>query len=263
MIDAIKLISSSSATASSSTTLIKPLISFGGIIASAFFGGLFAGVFTNYFESKRNISGKRAELYNGHRNTIVQIEHELIPTRINLSRNLSSINEALENINENSVRVLLRFYKLHLSTGLGIKILNVDLINKYAQLYSSFESINSDIEYITGIVTMIRENLKNRVVDESLLIVYKQMLAFLKRSCEEADRNSLNLLAYCQLIIGDDKDKIIKDKYIKDGISIKNILEVDNLTKKEAEIKNEEDPDSHEGEEKPKFISLFLDLKKS
>lgn len=65
------------------------------IIAAAFFGGLFAGLFSNYFESRRRIFDKRSDKYHEHRNTIVQIEHELIPARVNLSRNIKSLMDSL------------------------------------------------------------------------------------------------------------------------------------------------------------------------
>lgn len=122
------------------------------IILSAFSGGFFAAFFTNYFESKKRIHEIRRDKYFEHRNTVVQIEHELIPFRVNLSRNITSIDDALKNIDENNIRIILRFYQSSISTGLSLKLLNLTLINEYVETYSLIESLNTDFEYLNGII---------------------------------------------------------------------------------------------------------------
>src|SRR3989344_6491762 len=56
-------------------------------IFTGFWGGLFAGLWGYYYQSKQRNEEKRADKYFDHRNVIVQIEHEMIPIRLNLSRN--------------------------------------------------------------------------------------------------------------------------------------------------------------------------------
>src|SRR5437762_1602869 len=113
------LIASDSATLNETLpTIVKGLPGLGAIIASAFFGGFFAALWTNRFETKRRIHDKRHDKYYEHRNTIVQIEQELIPLRVNISRDIASISQAIDNTNDQNIRLILRFYKLSLSTGL-------------------------------------------------------------------------------------------------------------------------------------------------
>lgn len=249
---------------SASISRILPYItsSMVAIIASAFFGGLFAGLFANYFESKRRISDKRHDKYYEHRNTIVQIEQELIPLRVNISRNLASITDAIENTNELNIRFILRFHQLFLSTGLGLKLLSVDFINMYAQLYSAIETFNSDMEYISEMVSSVRENQIVGKIDSSVIESYKVFLPHIKDECEEIDQKSLEILAVSKLAISKE-DKKIKDKYIKNGKEIKYSINKKLLTKKYGDIKKEEDASSHKDEKQPKFIAPFLDLKKT
>jgi len=231
------------------------------IIASAFFGGLFAGLWSNYFESKRRIEDKRREKYYEHRNSIVQIEQELIPLRVNISRNLASLTDAIDNTNDLNIRFILRFYKLALSTGLGLKLLSLDLINKYAQLYSEIETFNSDIEYVSGMISSVREDKKMGRMDASLIESYKVFLPHLKDECEEIDQKSLDLLAMGKLAISNEDAKI-KKKYIKDGKEIKYSFRREALSKKYNDIKIEEDASFHKDEKQPKFIAPYLDLKR-
>lgn len=252
--------SNSAAITQAIPTITNSFVGLMAIIASAFFGGLFAGVWTNYFESRRRTHDKRNDKYYEHRNTIVQIEQELIPLRVNTSRNLISITDAITNTNSHGIRFILRFYKLFLSTGLGLKLLNLDLINKYAQLYSSIEMLNSDIEYISGMVTSVRENQKAGKEDPSIFESYKVFLPHLKERCEEIDQGSLELLALSQTAIGKE-DKKIKEKYIKDGKEIQYSLSKKSLTQKYYKIIKEEDASSHKDEKQPKFVSPYLDMK--
>jgi hypothetical protein len=225
------------------------------------FGGFFAGWFTNHFESKRRVNDKRVEKYFEHRNTIVQLEQELTPLRVNMSRNLASITDAIENTNDDNVRFVLRFDKLFLSSGLGLKLLSLDLINMYADLYSSVEKLNSDIDYVSGIVAAFREDQKDRKVDFSLINSYRIYLPYLKDICDETDKKSLELLAVSKVAIGDDSDEI-KNLYIKNGKEIQYSIDKTLLSQRCDAIREEENPSSHKNEDKPKFVSLFLDFKK-
>ena len=256
------LIASNSASINQTLPIImNGAISLIAIIASAFFGGLFAGIWTNHFESKRRINEKRTDKYFEHRNSIVQIEQELIPLRVNISRNITSIAGAINNTNDLNIRFILRFDKLFLSTGLGLKLLNLDLINKYAQLYSDIEKFNSDIEYVSEMISSVREDQKAGKIDPSLVESYKIFLPYLKDKCEEIDEKSLELLAIGKVAISKE-DKKIKNKYVKDGKEIKYSLNKKSLNQKYSEIKKEEDPTSHKDEKQPKFVAPFLDLKK-
>jgi len=242
-------------------TITNGGISLAAIIASAFFGGFFAGLWTNHFESKRRIHDKRHDKYYEHRNTIVQIEHELIPLRVNISRDIASITDAIVNTRETNVRFILRFYKLNLSTGLGLQLLSLDLINKYAELYSSIETFDSDIQYVSGMVSSVREDKKAGKIDDSMVESYKVFLPQLKDACEQIDQKSLELLGMCKLAL-DKEDKEIKNKYVEDGKEIKYAFYKESLSKKYEGIKKEEDGSLHKDEKQPKFVSPFLDLKK-
>lgn len=230
------------------------------IILPAFFGGLFAAFWTSRFESKRRIHDKREDKYYEHRNTIVQIEQELIPLRVNISRDMAAIEDAIANTRETNVRFVLRFYKLSLSTGLGLRLMSLYLINRYAELYSAIESFNSDIQYISGMVSSIMEDKKAGEIEHSMVESYKVFLHQLKDVSEQIDRKSLELLGMCKLAI-DNEDEEIKHKYIEDGKEIKYIFDEKNLIGKYEEIKRGEDGSLRMNENQPKFVSPFMDLK--
>lgn len=233
------------------------------IIASAFFGGFFAGWWSNRFDSKRRIKERRVDKYNDHRNTVVQIEHELIPLRVNNSRNIEAIKNAIEHTysypTKVMIRVILRLYKLKFSTGLNLKLINLDLINKYAILYSDIESFNSDIQYLTSMVSMILEENKNNSFQPGILDSYKQFLPVLMERCEDIDKKSLELISYAKVAVYI-KDKKIIDKYIKDGEEIKYAFDKKSLQEKTKFVKKEEDYKYHKKEKRQKFYSPYLDL---
>ena len=231
------------------------------IIAAAFFGGLFAGLFSNYFESKRRILDKRSDKYHVHRNTIVQIEHELIPARVNLSRNIKSLADAIESTNQNNIRLILRFNKLKLSTGLSLNLLDKKFINEYAELFSLFESQNSDIDYLDGMIQQIRTDQKNGSIDGSLLHSYVQMIEYLHQSCLEIDNKSHILLAMCQIALNQE-DKTIKKKYLKNGKLIEYEFAAQKMKEKIKKITSEENRLPKDGETQPKFFVPFMDIKK-
>lgn len=231
------------------------------IILSAFFGGLFAGVFSNYFESKRRISDKRRDKYFDHRNTIIQIEHEIVPSRINISRNVNSIEDSINNTNESNKRIVLRFFKLKLSPGLSLNLLNLDLINLYLEVYSQFESINNDIDYLDQTISSIIDDKKNNKVDDNLISQYFQFSDYLLKEIKEADNKSLELLSYCKSVI-DKKEKGILDKYLASGEEITYKINKKMIRKISNKISKEETRPFKKGETRPQFITPFLDLKR-
>lgn len=231
------------------------------IILSAFFGGLFAGLFSNYFESRRRISDKRRDKYFDHRNTIVQIEHEILPSRINISRNINSIEDSISNTNETSKRIVLRFFKLKLSPGLSLNMLNLDLINLYSEVYSQYESVNNDIDYLSQIVASIIDDKKNNKVDDNLIIQYFQFSDYLLKEITDADNKSLELLSYCKSVI-DKKDKDQLDKYLANGEEIIYKFDKKLIRKISSTVKKEETRPYRKGESRPQFITPFLDLKR-
>lgn len=229
------------------------------ILLSAFSGALFAGIITNYFEINRKISDSRREKYNEHRNTIVQIEQEQIPARINLSRNLASLEDAVKNTTSTQVRLVLRFYDLFLSPNLGLRLLNLDLINKYAELYILFETINSDIKYVNSLIEMIKDGPKNPIVYASLLKSYETMLPYLLEKCKEADEKSLALLSLSKLAF-DLEDKKKKREYIKTGKDIKYKINEKEISMKKKSIEKEETAPYKKGEKRPQFFAPYLDI---
>jgi len=231
------------------------------IILSAFFGGFFAGLFAYIFESKRRSNEKRSDKYYEHRNTIVQIEHELIPVRVNMSRNISSINEAIENTNENNIRLILRFYKLVFSTGLSLRLLNLDLINIYSETYSLLQSINADFEYIGDIIKALQNEINNGKPDVNKLNMYKIFLTNLKKDCDKTDKKTLELLSFCQCAINIDDIKM-KNLFIKKGGQINYKISKKDLNKKSNSTEKQENLPYKNGEERPKFVTPYLDIKK-
>jgi hypothetical protein len=232
------------------------------IILSAFFGGLFAGLFNYYFESKGRLREKRRDKYFENRNTIVQIEHELIPVRVNMSRNLNSIKIALDGTSDTQTRIVLRFYKLLFSTGLSLKLLNLNFINLYSELFSALESINSDMEYISGMTIKIRDDLENkRTVNESLIESYKLFLAQLKNSCESADAKSLQLLLMCQIALRGKDERLLKD-YIKNGKEISYNLREKEIAEQKIKITNQENRKGTKKDKRPQFVAPYIDIRK-
>lgn len=231
------------------------------IIAAAFFGGLFAGLFSNYFESRRRIFDKRFDKYHEHRNTIVQIEHELIPARVNLSRNIKSLSDAIESTNENNIRLILRFSKVRLSTGLSLSLLDLNFINEYAEMFTLFERHNSDIDYVEGMIQQIRNDQKEGSIDVSLLQSYVQMIEYLQQSSSEIDEKSQGLLAMCQIALNQEDTKI-KNTYLKNGKLITYKFDEKMMEQKLSQIDSEENRQPNEGESQPKFFVPFMDIKK-
>lgn len=231
------------------------------IVLSAFCGGLFAGIFSNYFESKRRILEKRMNKYFEHKNTLVQIEHEIIPTRASISRNLISVEDALKNINDNNVRLVLRLYRLDLSTGLSLKIINKDLINLYSATYVLIQSVNADIQFINDLVNTIAEEVKDNKPDMSKIKMYIDTLHYLKSEFDRTDEKTLELVSKCKAIFDID-EKVIKDTYAKHGGQIEYNLSIDVIKANSEKIEVEENREAKAGEEKPKFIAAYLDIKR-
>ena len=249
---------------------MKELLSILGTVASniyfqlatsAFFGGLFAGLFSNYFESKRRLLEKRRDKYYKHRNTIVQIEHELMPVRINISRNISSLDEALKNTNDSNKRIILRFFKLKLSAGLNLNLLNLKLINLYAETYGLFETINNDIDYISQMVVSILEDKKNKRIDGNLINTYIEFSNFLLAEIRQADEKCLELLSHCKSVLDKDEEKILI-KYLKEGKQVKYNFNKKSIKKISRRVISEETRPHTALETRPQFMTPFLDLKR-
>ncbi|MBI2595570.1 hypothetical protein HYW46_02425 [Candidatus Daviesbacteria bacterium] len=231
------------------------------IVLSAFLGGFFAALFSNYFESRRRINQLRRDKYFDHRNTVVQIEHELIPVRVNMSRNIASVEDALQNTNDNNIRIILRFYNISISTGLSLKLLNLDLINEYAEAYSMVESLNSDFQYTNGVVNQIIEDHKQGKIDFSKIGVYLEMLNYLKYQCDLVDKKTLNLLSMCKVAIRESEEKKLS-KYLKEGMLINYDFDKKTLSSESKKVEKEEKRDVKNGMPRPKFVALYLDFRR-
>ncbi len=226
------------------------------ILLSAFSGGLFAGIWSDHFESKRRLRELRRDKYIDHRNTIVQIEHELIPLRVNMSRNLRTLEASFDH-EDNVIRLMLRFYKLFLSSGLSLKILSIDIINDYSNLYSLIETINSDTQYLEEEVNAIMTSLKDKEVNESLLDVYSVHIGNLQKKCKKADILSLDLLSKVKIII-DISDKKVKSDYLKSGGEIYYDISKQELAEENRKTIKEETPIvSDEGTQ---FVAPYADV---
>ncbi len=233
-------------------------------LATLFAAGvaLFGIFYTNSAESKRRREEKRTDKFYDHRNTIVQLEHEIIPIRVRMFRNLSVLKDALDNTNPSRTRLILRFDKLNISAGLSLKLLSLDLINKYSELYSLLETINSDFDYIERMVTSL-QNRKELTIEQTLSLeqAYITMLPYILDQCERADSKSLKLLTICKLALAKDTETQLKNYQKKGGEIIYSIRE-EELKLKNAEIEEEEQLPEKDGEPRPKFVSLYLDIVK-
>lgn len=235
------------------------------LLASAFLGGFSAGLFSYYFNSQSRLKELRHTKYFEHRNTIVQIEHELIGARASLSRNLESIKVALE-AKKDRYRFILRFFNLDISSGLSLKLLDLNFINKYSEVYIIFKSINSDVEYLQGMVEQIQLKID---VDEpkptpaviSQMNNYMTMLEHVYNQSLIADQMSLELVAMCKISLAEKPEHKLKE-YINKGGEIKySILKAD-IDKKITTISEEENRPGTEANPRPKFIALYFDLVK-
>jgi len=228
-------------------------------VISAFAGGFFAAYWSNKYEAKRRMDELRLDKYIEHRNTIVQLEHELIPERVSMSRNLSSFVEFKNGTNETRFRVLLRLYKLSLSPGLTMKLLNMDILNAYADLYSIIESINLDISYHEYLSDKILSDAKAGKIDTSMLYLYATLVENLQKNCLIADNKSEILLAKCKAIV-DLNDKDIKASYIKTGGTIAYDIPDSVLQNKKQAINSQEKPTGDN--DRVQFVAPYMDLVK-
>lgn len=224
----------------------------------ALLGGLSAAFFTNYFESKGRVEQMRLDKYSDHRYTIVQIEQEVISIRLNLSRDIVSIKEALNNSNNLRVRLLLRLYKLSMSSGSGLKLLNLDLINEYFDVFTKIESVNSDFEYIAGLVDQIRPEVVNKgKIAPGLVETYLKILSLVDQKCAELDKVTLELLALCKKSFKSDVEKERKE-YVKKGGEIKYSFNNESLEEIMKKVVSEES-DVRPNVAQPQFFAPYLD----
>jgi hypothetical protein len=231
-------------------------------VIAAFAGGFFAAYFTNHYESKRRLVEKRREKYMDHKNTIVQLEHELIPMRVNLSRDLSTI-DGLNDSPAESSRLIMRMYDLSISTGLSLRLLNLKLVNMYSELFSLTESINSDIKYLDGMVKTVHENLKDKdsmQMVESVLNSYIMMASILKNKLMDADKKSLDLVAYCRVVLSMGNYNL--EEYIKVGEQVNYKFSKSRIFKEKKIITGEEGGSTHKGEKPIQFFAPYFDIRK-
>lgn len=224
-------------------------------------GGIAAALVTYYLDSRGRIREKRAERYLLHRNTLVQIEHELIPLRLNIGRDLKTLDETIAGCDENSTRVILRTYKLELSSNLGINMLDINLINKYSELYTLVESINSDLHYLEGITESIKTEAKQGQINFSGISTYLTFLPILRVSCRKADRLSLTLLSMIRCVLNDN-DSPSRKYFESSGKLEKYNFSKKDLLKDQKKIISQENRPFKNGKRPDKFVVFYLDLKK-
>lgn len=229
---------------------------------SAFLGGLFAGIWGNFFEVRRKRIEIRREKYNEHRNAIVQIQHEIIPLRINLSRDLACFNEILINTNKYNTRIVLRLYDLNLNSDLSMKILSIDLINEYLDLITILESIKSDIQYLTSLKNNILENSNIGKNNESLNNLYPMVVQQLQKMCLKADALSLKLLSKCRLAINSSDQKNLLNKYISHGGEVVYVFTNKDIKKENTRTTRRETRPYAENEDREQFLAPYMDIKR-
>jgi hypothetical protein len=207
------------------------------------------------------LRNKRLDKYVEHRNTIVQIEHELIPARKNMGNNIRALEDAVKQFKKGAPRLILRMYETTLSTGLSLKIVNLELINDYAELYILLKKINSDIDYLNQLVENIQMRGEKGKEFISLITAYEKLIEYLLKQCKKADNKILLLIAKCQIVLDyGEEEKSLKRKYINDGQEIEyNFSERDIQKKKDRVTKQESRP--YADEETPdEVFMLYLDV---
>lgn len=221
-------------------------------------GGITAALIIFKLESKRIINEKRRKKFNEHGNAVVQLEHELIPARINLANNINALSEILNDTTPSSIGLLLRTEKINISPGLSLKLQNLILINDYSKLFQKIKQINSDLFYLDEIVKTIVKKFDSQKIDESLLMVYLQLISHIISICEKTDTATLKLLSKCMLIIDSPNEFTLKE-YIKTGKAINYNFDKDKLIKIEQKIIVEE---AGQGEEPDKIFLPVYNLKR-
>lgn len=232
------------------------------IVVSAFLGGFFAAMCTNYFAEGQRIRNKRSDKYAEHRNAIVQIEHELVPVRVNLSRNINSLQTAKDGTSDTVTRFIQRFYDLKITSGLNLKLLEIDLINDYYEIYTQIETINSDIQYLVGFGEKVQGDALNGKLNPSMVMMYPTLIDNLLIHCKETDKQTLDLVAKCQSIIAISKkeENKLKKQYLKNGSDIKYQISEDIVAIKKQRLLEEESGITHPGEANPTFVAPYYDL---
>lgn len=238
-------------------------------IVAALVGGFSAGLFSYIYEKKRVREEKITIKYHEHRNALVQIEHDLIESRVLIARNISSIEDALQVTDR--YRLILRFFPIFLSKGLNLKILNLDLINKYFQLLSQLELINSDFEYIKGLVSQIREVLQSpelqnsnsysQFVMQSLVDSYILLITNTHKLCILADKDIADLIAMCRIAMNQDSESLIRE-YIKVPKQINYDFSKKEIEKIKLRIHEEETRPGTDADPRPQFVAPFMDVLK-
>jgi hypothetical protein len=177
-----------------------------------------------------------------------------------MSRNINSLATSIEGTNPNQIRIILRLYRLSFSSGLSLKLLNIDLINEYSDLYIVLETLNSDIQYIEGVASNILSDFKSGKVNETLIGMYPTLINQLYKTCLKADKKSLSLLSKCKLIFNQD-DVVKKNSYLKSGGSINYNIAQKDIKNEESKIDKEESA-PRENEDKEQFIAPYMDIKR-
>lgn len=224
-------------------------------------GGIFAALLTFYLTAKVRTKNKRLDKYVEHRNTLVQIEHELIPARVSMDNNLKALEDAIQQNDQGITRLILRMHKLDLSTGLSLKLLSLELINNYAELYVSLKKINSDIDYLDQIVEKIQIWADERKNIASLIIAYEKLIKYLVVQCQKADKNMLEIVAKCQIaILLDESKDEFKLKYQNDGEEVKYDFDKIEINLKKKNLEKQENMPYTDSETHEQIFMLYLDL---
>jgi len=225
-------------------------------------GGILAAILTFRLDSKGKMQNKRLDKYADHRNTLVQIEHELAPTRVSVGNNIKALEDAVQQFDSGVPRLILRMYKSDFSTGLSLRLINLELINDYSKIYILLKKINSDIDYLNQIVEKIQLWLEQEKDFSSLLVAYEKLIRYLVIQCKKADKKILDIVAKCKIALSlDEQEEKIKNKYRKDGKEVIYSFPKNSLDSKKADIVQQEKRPYIDGENPDQTFMLYLDLK--
>lgn len=238
----------------SENKIVKNIVDLGIVSAS----GIIAAQYTYLLSQKGNIKEKRRDKYFKHRNTLVQLEHELIPARIDIGNNIKAFEDAIENTGPNKLRLILKMNKIDISTGLSLNLLDLEIINDYSKLYVLIKKINSDISYLDILLNKIQEGQRSQDILDSYKLLQSHMLSQLRK----IDDLGLDLLIKCQLIFKQDDEKLSKI-YEKTEKLFGYDFDKKEIDEKKEEITNEETRPPNPGEEPDKNFLLYLDINRT
>lgn len=198
-------------------------------------GGIVAALLANYLSQKSRVENKRKDAYIKHKNAVVQMEQELLAARIEIDRDIQILENSINFNSETKTRLILKMYKPDFSSGLGLRLLSVDFINKYYNLFLLFRKINLNIDYLSVVVADIRSGLKKNDLENNYLSTYRKIVGILFDQLKQAESDTLELIIMSESLL-DLNEKEIISKFLENGKEINYNIPIEIMDKRKAQI---------------------------